>query len=65
MEIVLNILVASLHVFRETAVYLLLGFVVAGILRVYVQPESVAHYFHRGRFTSVLYAALIGIPVPL
>lgn len=65
MEIVLNILIASLHIFREAAVYLLLGFVFAGILRVYVRPESVAHYFHRGRFKSVLYAALLGIPVPL
>jgi uncharacterized protein len=65
MEIVLNILVASLRIFQEAAVYLLLGFVVAGIIRVYVQPESVAHYFHRGRFRSVLYAALVGIPIPL
>jgi uncharacterized protein len=65
MEIVLNILVASLNVFREAAVYLLLGFVIAGILRVYIRPESVAHYFHRGRVRSVLYAALVGIPIPL
>jgi uncharacterized protein len=65
MEIVLNTLAASLNVFREAAVYLLLGFVIAGILRVYIRPESVAHYFHRGRFRSVLYAALVGIPIPL
>jgi uncharacterized membrane protein YraQ (UPF0718 family) len=65
MEIVLNILTASLHVFREAAFYLLLGFVVAGILRVYIRPESVSHYFHRGRFRSVVYAALVGIPIPL
>lgn len=65
MEIVLNILMASLHVFKEAAFYLLLGFVVAGILRVYIRPESVAHYFHRGRFRSVLYAGLVGIPIPL
>jgi uncharacterized protein len=65
MEIILNILVASLHVFREAAFYILLGFAVAGILRVYIRPESVAHYFQRGRFKSVLYAAFFGIPVPL
>jgi uncharacterized membrane protein YraQ (UPF0718 family) len=65
MEILLDILIASLNIFREAAVYLLLGFTLAGILRVYVQPESVAHYFHRGRFKSVLYAALVGIPIPL
>jgi len=65
MEIVLNILVASLQIFQEAAPYLLLGFVIAGILRVYIQPDSVAHYFHKGRFQSVLYAALMGIPIPL
>lgn len=65
MDIVLNIATASLQIFLEAAVYLLLGFVFAGILRVYVRPESVTHYFHRGRFKSVLYAALIGIPIPL
>jgi uncharacterized protein len=65
MEMFVNILLASLHIFQEAAVYLLLGFVVAGIIRVYIRPESVAHYFHRGRFRSVLYAALVGIPIPL
>jgi uncharacterized protein len=65
MEIVVEILVASVQTFREAAVYILFGLMIAGIMRLYLQPESVAHYFHRGRFRSVLYAALLGIPLPL
>jgi len=65
MEILLEIAGASWNVFRESAPYVLLGLLVAGLMRIYIQPDSVAHYFHRGRFRSVLYASLIGIPIPL
>jgi uncharacterized protein len=65
MGIVIEILAASVQVFSEAAVYILFGLMVAGIMRLYLQPESVAHYFYRGRFRSVLYAALLGIPLPL
>lgn len=65
MEIISEIVVSSIRVFREAALYILFGLTIAGIMRLYLQPESVAHYFHRGRFRSVLYAALLGIPIPL
>jgi uncharacterized membrane protein YraQ (UPF0718 family) len=65
MEVVFDIITASAGVFREAAIYILLGFLIAGVMRVYVRPESVAHYFHRGRLKSVLYASLMGIPIPL
>jgi uncharacterized protein len=65
MEILVEIIVASVRVFREAAMYILFGLMIAGIMRIYLRPESVAHYFHRGRFRSVLYAGLLGIPLPL
>ena len=65
METLLLIIASSIKVFTEAALYILFGFVVAGMLRVYIQPDSVAHYFYRGRFKSVLYASLLGIPIPL
>ncbi len=65
METLLKILESSWSIFREAAPYLLLGFVIAGVLHAYVQPESVVKYFHRGRFRSVLYSSLLGIPIPL
>jgi len=65
MEIVIEILATSWEVFREAALYILLGLSVAGLMRVYITPESVAHYFRRGRFKSVLYASLLGVPIPL
>ncbi len=65
MDAILGILSASLNIFKETAIYILMGFLVAGLLRVYMPPSSVAHYFRRGRVRSVIYASLLGIPIPL
>ena len=65
MSIILDIFQAAGNVFYEAALYVLLGFAVAGLLRVYIQPDSVAHYFRHGRLRSVVYASLLGIPVPL
>jgi uncharacterized protein len=65
MDILFEILVASCRVFREAALYILLGLTLAGIMRVYITPESIAHYFRRGRLRSVLYASALGVPIPL
>ncbi|MEW6348533.1 MAG: hypothetical protein AB1646_05690 [Thermodesulfobacteriota bacterium] len=65
METLLLILETSWNVLREAAVYVLFGFLVAGLLREWISAESVAKYFRRGRFKSVLNASLIGIPLPL
>lgn len=65
MQIVLDIFRSAASVFYEAAPYVLLGFAVAGLLRMYIQPDSVAHYFRHGRVRSVVYAALLGIPIPL
>ncbi|MBM4329072.1 MAG: hypothetical protein FJ118_18145 [Deltaproteobacteria bacterium] len=65
MESIREIAVASVSVFLEAAPYVLLGFLVAGILRAFVGPDTVVRYLKRGRFRSVLYASLLGIPIPL
>jgi uncharacterized membrane protein YraQ (UPF0718 family) len=65
METLVAIFMSSVKLFADAALYILLGFFVAGLLRVYIRPDSVAHYFHRGRFRSVLNASLLGVPIPL
>lgn len=65
METLVLILSASWDFFREASIYILLGFLVAGMIRIYLTPDSVAHYFRRGRLASVIYASLLGIPIPL
>lgn len=60
-----GILIGSFNLLREMAPYLLLGFLVAGILNEFVTPEKIARHLGRASFSSVLKAALFGIPLPL
>ena len=54
-----------LHIINEMSPYLLLGFLIAGILHVFVPKNFYAKYLSRNNKFSVLWAALLGIPLPL
>jgi uncharacterized membrane protein YraQ (UPF0718 family) len=60
-----QILAASWHVFLESAVYMLFGFFFAGLLYVFVKPETISRYLGKGKVRSVFLSALAGIPIPL
>ena len=49
----------------EMSPYLLLGFLIAGILHVFVPRDFYRKYLSRDNKFSVLFAALLGIPLPL
>ncbi|MDE1464188.1 SO_0444 family Cu/Zn efflux transporter [Spartinivicinus poritis] len=49
----------------ESAPWLLLGFFMAGLIKVFVPPAWVEKHLKHGRFSSVFKAALIGAPLPL
>jgi hypothetical protein len=53
------------HLLLDASVYILLGLLISGLLRVFLSPQAVARHLGQGRFKSVLKAALIGIPIPL
>ena len=53
------------HLLGEMAPYLLLGFLIAGILHAFVPRTVYARYLARNDFRSVLLAALFGVPLPL
>ena len=58
-------LVSLLRVVGEMSPYLLLGFLIAGILHVYVPAGFYRRYLSRDNKWSFLWAALLGIPLPL
>jgi len=49
----------------EMAPYLLLGFLFAGILHIYIRKETIAKHLGGSGLKQSLYAALLGIPLPL
>jgi len=65
MELLINILNATWHLFQEASVYVLFGILVGGLLKVFLSPSTVATHLGQGRFSSVFKAALLGIPIPL
>ncbi len=60
-----DFLVSLLNVVCEMAPYLLLGFLIAGVLHVFVPQNFYRRYLSKDNKLSVLWAALLGIPLPL
>ncbi|MBW2453822.1 MAG: SO_0444 family Cu/Zn efflux transporter [Deltaproteobacteria bacterium] len=58
-------MLATWELLTESAVYVFFGLLVAGLLKAFLSPGMVARHLGTGRFSSVLKAALLGIPMPL
>ena len=53
------------HVLREMSPYLLVGFLVAGLLSVFLSPETVERHLGGRGLWPVVKAAILGVPLPL
>jgi uncharacterized membrane protein YraQ (UPF0718 family) len=65
MTIIISILQESWHLLLEASIYILFGMLVGGLLKVFLSPSFVANHLGKGKFSSVIKAALFGIPIPL
>lgn len=54
-----------LQLINEMSPYLLLGFLLAGLMHAFIPGRLYTHYLADGSWRSVIYAALIGVPLPL
>lgn len=53
------------HILLDSSVYILFGILIAGILKVFLNPGMISNHLGRGRYASVIKAALFGVPLPL
>ena len=60
-----NFFTSLLTVVGEMSPYLLLGFLIAGILHVFIPKKFYHRYLSNNNRLSILWAALLGIPLPL
>jgi uncharacterized membrane protein YraQ (UPF0718 family) len=65
LNFIIEVLSASWRLLLDASVYIILGLLVSGLLRVFLNPNSVSRHLGRGRFSSVFKAAFLGIPIPL
>lgn len=60
-----NVMREIWNLINEMSPYLLLGFGFAGLLHAFVPAQLYHRYLSKGNFRSVLWAAMIGVPLPL
>ncbi|MCH5240272.1 MAG: SO_0444 family Cu/Zn efflux transporter [Muribaculaceae bacterium] len=60
-----QVLHSFLHILNEMSPYVLLGFLIAGLLHVFIKEETLARHLSGNGWKSVIKAAAIGIPLPL
>ncbi len=65
MEVLQKFIIEVFDTLKEMSPYLLFGFFVAGLLSVYIKPETVERHLGGGGFLQVVKASLFGVPLPL
>ena len=65
MEYIAQITNETLSLFLASSIYVIFGLIVSGLIRVFLNPNTVIRHLGTGRFLSVLKAAFLGIPLPL
>ncbi len=64
-SIFINPFIEAWQLFLDASIYIIFGLLVSGLLRVFLNPNTVAKHLGSGRIASVFKAALLGIPIPL
>lgn len=65
LALIQKIIEASWDILLDSSLYVLLGILVAGILKVVLNPTTIFNHLGKGRFSSVIKAAFFGVPLPL
>lgn len=64
-EFLIEVAWATWYIFKQASIFLLFGFLLAGVLAVLVPQKALSKLFGTGKVKSVLWAASIGAPLPL
>ena len=65
MDMLTGYLTETINLFNAMSPYLLLGFFVAGLLKMFLKEDAVARHLGTHDFMSILKASIFGIPLPL
>ncbi|MBV9252173.1 MAG: SO_0444 family Cu/Zn efflux transporter [Acetobacteraceae bacterium] len=64
-DFLLQVLIETWTILKEASIFLLLGFLLAGVLAVLVPRMALVRFLGTGRIKSVLWGAGLGAPLPL
>ena len=60
-----HLIYAMLNILNQMSPYILLGFILAGMLHVFIRPDTMSRHLSGHGWRPVVKAALLGIPLPL
>jgi uncharacterized membrane protein YraQ (UPF0718 family) len=63
--VLINIIKEIIYIYNEAAIYIIVGFFVAGLLKVTIPSEKIFRHLGKKNIGSVLKASIFGIPLPL
>ena len=53
------------RILLDSSPYIILGIVVAGCIKMFINQDFISRHLRYGRYRSVIKASLFGIPLPL
>ena len=64
-DIIIKIMQEGWNILLDSSLYMLIGILIAGLLKVFLSTNFIIRHLGIGRFSSVFKAALLGVPLPL
>lgn len=64
-NVLYEIAVEAWRILLDSSIYILIGILIAGLLKVFLNPNTILNHLGRGRFWPVIKASLLGVPLPL
>lgn len=65
MDMVVEIGAEMWRILLDSSLYVMIGIMAAGFIRIYINQELIVRHLQRGKYLSVLKASLFGVPMPL
>ncbi len=60
-----KILLETWHILLDSSFYMLLGILIAGLLKIFLDTAFISKHLGQGKYSSVFKAAFLGVPLPL
>ena len=62
---IINSLMSTWDLLMDSSIYMIAGLMFSGVIHVFLSPDTISNHLGKGRFISVIKAAVLGIPLPL
>jgi uncharacterized membrane protein YraQ (UPF0718 family) len=65
MSLLYDVAIEMWSILQDSAPYILLGILVAGFVKIYINQNFISRHLSQGKYLSVFKASFFGVPLPL